>query len=390
MTWSTRNPRNRLTVAFRIILAIPHLIVSQVWGYLAQILSVVQWFIILFTGKRNEGIWNLQQSWLGYYARVVGYVDLLFDQYPAFGTDAGAVPVQSHDLVRGAGEPTDERDCDFIWIIPAAIVGVIMGLIGAVVLLVSWFAIIITGKQSRGWWDFILKVARYTFQLQSYGLLMTDTYPKWGEGAMAATRHRLDTAASATRLIPSTSIGRLSSPTPHTADRRACSVVCTARPAARSIRRTRLKYSVTISAPSFVVVGQPAADGLRRKAAVGERAHHHSAGDEDASCLGEHRDWLHQVVDRDATRDRVESSIVERQRRGCVEVVDDVVGRRRLAASSCSFIPSATSSRGGERKCEIQLDIRSNTRPSRPRCSYSAPTVAIARSSMWVTNRSNS
>jgi hypothetical protein len=80
-----QEPRNRLTVAFRAILAIPHMVVSTVWGYFAEILAVVQWFIIVFTGKRNEGIWNLQQGWLGYYARVVGYVDLLFDQYPAFG-----------------------------------------------------------------------------------------------------------------------------------------------------------------------------------------------------------------------------------------------------------------------------------------------------------------
>ncbi len=101
--------RNRMTVAFRIILAIPHLIVSQVWGYLAQVLAVVQWVIVLFTGKRNEGIWNLQQSWLGYYSRVIGYVDLLFDQYPAFGTEAGPVPVPSHDLVRGAGQSAHQR-----------------------------------------------------------------------------------------------------------------------------------------------------------------------------------------------------------------------------------------------------------------------------------------
>ena len=52
--------------------------------------------------------------------------------------------------------------------------------------MISWFAIVITGKQSRGMWDFILKVARFTLQLESYGLLMTDTYPKFGEGAMPA------------------------------------------------------------------------------------------------------------------------------------------------------------------------------------------------------------
>ena len=90
---SYAEPRNRLTTAFRIILAIPHLIVVGVWGYFAEILAVIQWFIILFTGKRNEGMWDLQWAWLGYAGRVYGYVDLLFDPYPAFGTDPGPVPV---------------------------------------------------------------------------------------------------------------------------------------------------------------------------------------------------------------------------------------------------------------------------------------------------------
>ena len=199
--------RNRLTVAFRIIWAIPHLIVSQIWGYLAQVLSVVQWFIILFTGKRNEGIWNLQESWLGYYSRVLGYVDLLFDEYPAFGTEPGPAPVQSAISYE---EPANRltNGLRFFWIIPAAIVAAIMGLVAAVVLLVSWFAIVITGKQSRGWWDFILKVLRYTLQVQAYGLLMTDTYPKWGEGASG------DAAASPAPWAPSASAAPAPPPPP--------------------------------------------------------------------------------------------------------------------------------------------------------------------------------
>ena len=177
--------RNRLTVAFRIILAIPHLIVSQIWGYLAQILAFIQWFVILFTGKRNEGMWNLQQGWLSYYARIMGYTELLYDQYPAFGTDPGSVPVRSAISY----EETANRLTSalrLIWIIPAAIIGAIMGIAAFVVVVISWFSIVITGKQSRGMWDFVLKVMRFTLQVQSYGLLMTDTYPKFGEGAMAA------------------------------------------------------------------------------------------------------------------------------------------------------------------------------------------------------------
>ena len=71
--------------------------------------------------------------------------------------------------------------------------------------IISWFAIVITGKQPRGMWDFLLKAQRYTLQLQSYGLLMTDTYPKFGEGAppwrQRARSSRPLLAAGACRLI---------------------------------------------------------------------------------------------------------------------------------------------------------------------------------------------
>ena len=175
--------RNRLTVAFRIILAIPHLIVSEVWGYLAQVLGVIQWFIIVFTGKRNEGIWNLQQSWFGYYSRVVGYTSLLYDQYPAFGTDSGTVPVRTAISFEESANRLS-TGLRFLWIIPAAIVAIFVGIGSAVVTLISWFAIVFTGKQPRGMWEFVLKAVRYTLQLQAYALLMTDTYPKFGEGAL--------------------------------------------------------------------------------------------------------------------------------------------------------------------------------------------------------------
>jgi hypothetical protein len=178
--------RNRLTTAFRFILAIPHLIVSQVWGYLAQIVGVIQWFIIVFTGKRNQGLWNLQQSWLGYYSRVGGYLSLLYDPYPAFGTDPGNAPVRTEiSYEESANRLTN--GLRFLWIIPAVIVAIFVGIASAVVTLISWFVILFTGKQPKGMWDFVLKSVRYTLQLQSYALLMTDEYPKFGEGAPTTT-----------------------------------------------------------------------------------------------------------------------------------------------------------------------------------------------------------
>ena len=178
--------RNRLTVAFRLIWAIPHLIIADVWGSLANILGLVQWFIILFTGKRNEGIWKLQQSYVYYYCRVGGYVALQFDEYPAFGTDGPPAPVRSEILFEESADRLSSA-LRIIWVIPALIIAIFVGIAAEVVVLISWFSIVITGKQSRGMWDFVLKVLRFVFQVQTYLLLMTDTYPKFGEGAPAAS-----------------------------------------------------------------------------------------------------------------------------------------------------------------------------------------------------------
>jgi hypothetical protein len=53
--------RNRLTSAFRPVLVLPLVFVEQAWSGLAQILGLIQWFIIVVTGRRNEDIFLLQR-----------------------------------------------------------------------------------------------------------------------------------------------------------------------------------------------------------------------------------------------------------------------------------------------------------------------------------------
>lgn len=63
--------------------------------------------------------------------------------------------------------------------IPAAIVSAILGIGVVVVAVVSWFAILFTGKHPPGMGDFIVRALRYQLRTTSYALLMTDTYPKY-------------------------------------------------------------------------------------------------------------------------------------------------------------------------------------------------------------------
>ena len=171
--------RNRLTTAFRLILAIPHLVVRQVWQYLAHILAVIQWFVIVFTGKRNRGMWDLQQAWMGYNARVTSYVGLMSDPYPAFGTTLSPQEQVAYDLAFSEQANRLTSGLRFLWIIPAAVIAIFVGIAGCAVTVVSWFAILFTGKHSRGMFDFLLRVNRFVIRLTAYALLMTDVYPKF-------------------------------------------------------------------------------------------------------------------------------------------------------------------------------------------------------------------
>lgn len=170
------DPRNRGTVAVRLILAIPHTIVNYFWGLFVSILGVAQWFIILFTGKRNQAIWDMQNQWLAYAARTVTYLSLMHDVFPPFGTDAGTVPM-TYQFTYNEEANRLSNALRFFWAIPALIVSALMAIAGEILAIICWFAILFTGTMPRGMFDFLVRAHRQNVRTQAYAGLMTDVYP---------------------------------------------------------------------------------------------------------------------------------------------------------------------------------------------------------------------
>jgi hypothetical protein len=77
-------PRNRLTVAFRIVLAIPHFILLAFVLFAWAITTVVAWFAILFTGRYPEGLYRFGVGVLRWRLRFESYMLLMVDEYPPF------------------------------------------------------------------------------------------------------------------------------------------------------------------------------------------------------------------------------------------------------------------------------------------------------------------
>lgn len=80
-------PRDRVTVAFRIILVLPHLLVLWVLGIAWAIATIIAWFAILFTGDYPRRLYEFSVGVLRWTARVEAYFLLLRDEYPPFSLD---------------------------------------------------------------------------------------------------------------------------------------------------------------------------------------------------------------------------------------------------------------------------------------------------------------
>ena len=197
--------RNRLTVFFRFILAIPHLLLvggpgialgggvfwrrewqdgtrwwsldwgSGALGLAAFVMAVIAWFAIIFANQHPRGLWDFAHYFMRWRSRAVAYMALLRDDYPPFG-DA-AYPVTYTATYPDAPRNKWSVGLRIIYIIPHVIVLFFLGIAWVVTAIIAWFAILFTGSYPEGLYEFAVGYLRWTVRVESYALLMRDAYP---------------------------------------------------------------------------------------------------------------------------------------------------------------------------------------------------------------------
>lgn len=81
--------QSRLKALFRLILALPMLLVSYAVNYLHLWLAVIAWVTIVFRGYMPEKVNTAMTFANGFYARLYGYIAFLTDDYPPIGDERG-------------------------------------------------------------------------------------------------------------------------------------------------------------------------------------------------------------------------------------------------------------------------------------------------------------
>jgi hypothetical protein len=77
-------PRDRVSVAFRLILAIPHIFAVWLLGLAWCLATIIAWVLILMTGSYPEELYRFGVGVLRWNIRVEAYLLLLHDDYPPF------------------------------------------------------------------------------------------------------------------------------------------------------------------------------------------------------------------------------------------------------------------------------------------------------------------
>jgi hypothetical protein len=81
---------DRLKVLFRIILAIPVLIISYAMRIVAEVGALLAWFAIVILGRQPKGLQDMIALGLSYQQRATAYMSLLTEDWPPFTDDSSA------------------------------------------------------------------------------------------------------------------------------------------------------------------------------------------------------------------------------------------------------------------------------------------------------------
>jgi len=178
---------NRLTTAFRIVLIVPILIILGLisgpgWGhkmplFAGGILFLPTVLMLLFRWKYPKWWfdWNVNLIKFGY--RVGAYFALLTDTYPSTDEEQAIhIEIKYPDVQKDlkTGLPLVK----WFLAIPHLFVLIFLTIAAEIVIIVSWFAILFTGKYPKGLFNYVVGVMRWWLRVFAYAfILVTDVYP---------------------------------------------------------------------------------------------------------------------------------------------------------------------------------------------------------------------
>ena len=173
--------RSRLTVLFRLLIALPHLVWLLGWTIVAQIAAFANWLAVVISGETPPVFHGFLSAYVRYATHVHAYVLLAANPFPGFrGAPGYAVDVELPPPGRQSRLSAGVR---LLLALPALLLAYSLGGIGgasnvtAAAAIGAWFAALALGVSPRGLRDLTAYAIGYSAQTMAYLLLITGRYP---------------------------------------------------------------------------------------------------------------------------------------------------------------------------------------------------------------------
>jgi hypothetical protein len=163
------------------LLVIPHMFVMYALSVAYGVVQLICFFTILFTKSIPDGLFNFQVMVLRYQWRVTTYSTFMRNEYPPFefpneATDPTDDPARL-SITRPAEYKRFMPLIKWLLAIPHLFVLLARGIAAAFVILISFFAVLFTGRWPQGMRDFVVGVMRWSYRVNAYVGLLVDEYP---------------------------------------------------------------------------------------------------------------------------------------------------------------------------------------------------------------------
>jgi hypothetical protein len=171
--------RSRLTVFFRFLLVLPHLVWLTLWAIAAYVAAIVNWLVTLIAGKSPDALHRFLAAFVRYQAHVYSYLFLIANPFPGFTGTEGTYPV---DLEIDPPERQNRWKTAFrsILMLPALLLAYPLALVISFVGFFLWFCGVFLGRAPEGLRNLGAYIIRYHGQMYGYFYLLTDRYPYSG------------------------------------------------------------------------------------------------------------------------------------------------------------------------------------------------------------------
>ncbi len=168
--------RPRLTVLFRLFLAIPHFVWIALWSIAVFFVVIVAWFAALITGRVPDPLHRFLAAYVRYATHLIAFVYLLGRRFPGFTGRAGSYGVDV-EIEPAARQSRWKSLFRFFLAIPAFILASALGGVAFAIAFLGWWYALAKARVPEGMRNLGVSCLRYSAQTYAYALLVTERYP---------------------------------------------------------------------------------------------------------------------------------------------------------------------------------------------------------------------